>query len=350
MSTVATRHYEGKDKISENQYVATFDGNYFIKDDVPNIDINELPEVIDKSNFRDPQIVKIGDLYYMFVGSRLVKGGGIIVVCKGNDVHHLHYDFYIGPYPYFFDMLECPSYQKINGKDVFLFSCCSAGEHTQINKLKNASYYAIGELDFINKNYKIESCAELDRGDAFYAPKIIENYDVPVMIGWLNNWGKAYPTQEFGFVGSFSLPRKLSVNNNILYQYPYVISNNGLEEKISLKSHDKIDKHCILNINSSSPFNVELKGKDGNIKIIYQNEKIYLDTINSNNGNPHIFETHYQYKSATILVVLDSSSVEIFVDNGKEVISSRTFLEEDDYDFISDDKLTVFYQKVMVKK
>ena len=64
--------------------------------------------------------------------------------------------------------------------------------------------------------------------------------------------------------------------------------------------------------------------------IIEGNEKsISLDTLNTNNRYPRKRYTNHGYSEVKLEVLLDTSSIELFVNDGEFVISSRIYLDSD---------------------
>ena len=56
-------------------------------------------------------------------------------------------------------------------------------------------------------------------------------------------------------------------------------------------------------------------------------EQFYLDTTQANNKNGYIRRTNEAYKACSVRVLLDVSSIEIFIADGKEAITSRIYLD-----------------------
>lgn len=72
-----TKHYETADEKLETQGMAySSDGVHFSKREAPVIGTADLPEGVSKQDFRDPNPVRIGGEYFIFVGSKSESGGG----------------------------------------------------------------------------------------------------------------------------------------------------------------------------------------------------------------------------------------------------------------------------------
>lgn len=72
---------------------------------------------------------------------------------------------------------------------------------------------------------------------------------------------------------------------------------------------------------------VAFKGKDGEFSVGSASGKIYLDTTLSNNMNGCVRKTDGRYTDCEVLVLIDVSGVEIFVDGGRETVSSRIYID-----------------------
>ena len=307
LALVYTRHYENDGKTYENQYIASSkDTINFTKFNAPNIDISELPKDIDQSNFRDPQIIKRGDIFYMFVGSATIDRKGVLLIFKGNDPKNMHFDFMIGPYPEFYLMVECPSYVNIGGKDIILYSTYGVEKRINSHLINNVSFYIMGQLDFEHKVFKKEKVGLLDSGDAYYAPKIIENFNEPISIGWMENWCKKYKTHELNhhWCGSFAFPRLLSVKNNTLYQTYYPIINKYLLDAQSVKDNESISKTGLLSLNMENDSSITFSGLDGSFSLYLKDGHICLDTLHSNNLHEMIIESLNMYSHAKVIHLL----------------------------------------------
>ena len=99
-----------------------------------------------------------------------------------------------------------------------------------------------------------------------------------------------------------------------------------------MKNHGKISKFSLNEFNFKNNLALKIKGIDGYISIYSNGDKVYLDMLHSMNKNETIFETKFAYKNTNVKFLLDTSSVEVFVDNGHESITSRHFLKGDNFE------------------
>ena len=288
-------------------------------------DNTTLPTNISQTDFRDPCPVKIGDYYYIFLGGRDMEiGRGIIVVLKSNTLSDFKYDFTIGPFYELGTMGECPSYFKIDNKDVLVASGCNVHKRGNDFKNINCSVFVVGNIDFENKKMTVDSIKEIDKGDSFYAPQFIRGLDHPVIVGWMEMWGKNYPTSKkhHGWVGAFSIPRELSIKNGIIYQTP----TKELEKYSHVVNYTYLPNQSDISCNIDNNSFLLIKGETGEVKIGNKEGRVYVDNTNANTMYDVVRCTNEKYSNPSIRILVDTSSVEVFVDDGKEVITTRMYI------------------------
>ncbi len=322
-----TLHTEEDEEKTEEVYSGTSaDGNEF-KNLKKVFDNEDLPQNISRTDFRDPCPVKIGDTYYVFVGGKdVAHNRGVIVVLGGKTPEKLGYKFYVGPFYELGDMGECPSYFKVNGKDVLVVSGCHVHDRGNDFKNTNSSVFIVGDLNFEKGEMKVDFIKEIDKGDAFYAPQFIRGIKEPVIIGWFEMWDKPYPTKDMGhgWVGAFTIPRKLEYVNGDIFQIPVESLNAYYYEPAS----GEVPKCADISFEFSGEGTVTVEGDNGDV-ILGNDGGVYLDTRRANNSFGSIRRTDGNYGSCNVRFLLDVSGIEIFVDGGREVISSRIYIDGD---------------------
>ena len=320
-----TMHIENEHGKSEEVYRAVSSVGFCFDQGVKVFDNESLPENISRSDFRDPCPVKIGDTYYVFVGGRdEVLHKGVIIVLKGRTPEKLEYAFRLGPYYELGDMGECPSYFRVGDKDVIVVSGCNVPKRGNDFKNINSSVFIVGDIDFEKGQMTVDYIREIDKGDSFYAPQFIRGLDEPVMIGWLEMWERKYPTHEknHGWVGAFSIPRKITIEGGEIYQTP-VESLNGYLTDVP---EGVVPKCADISLKFNGEGYIAIKGYDGEV-IIGKDSGVYLDTNLTNNMFGCVRRTNNSYDNCRVRILLDISSIEVFVDGGREVISSRIYID-----------------------
>ena len=325
LAAVYTEHYEcGGDRREEVYMALSSDGMNFSKG-VRIFDNDDLPEGISRSDFRDPFPVKTDDGYYVFVGGKLVKENkGIIVVLGGSGLEKLEYKFTIGPFYELGDMGECPCYRKIDGKDVIIASGCNVPRRGNDFANVNSSVFIVGKIDFEGKSFAAESIREIDKGDAFYAPQLINGDDRSVMVAWHEMWGKPYPTSDMnhGWAGCFTIPRELRVKDSEVFQSPI----SELEKYLVPYAGGGVPECADIRFEFRGDGKVEISGQDGSVAVGCRDGRVYLDTCRANNMNGCVRTVNRSREKNGVRVLLDVSGIEVFVDGGAETISSRIYI------------------------
>lgn len=320
-----TLHIENENGKSEEVYKAVSGVGFCFDQGVKVFDNETLPENISRTDFRDPCPVKIGDTYYVFLGGKdKYLNKGLIVVLRGKTTDKLEYAFILGPYYELGDMGECPSYFKIGDKDVIVVSGCNVPTRGNDFKNINSSVFIVGNIDFEKGKMDVDFIREIDKGDSFYASQFIRGIDKPVMIGWLEMWEKKYPTHEknHGWVGAFSIPREISVKDGEIYQTPV----ESLNEYLTEVPEGVVPKCADITLRFDGEGALTIKGDDGEV-VIGKDSGVYLDTNLTNNMFGCVRRTNDNYDSCVVRILLDVSSIEVFVEGGREVISSRIYID-----------------------
>lgn len=320
-----TLHTEDGENKTEEVYTGVSpDGNAF-KGLTKAFDNGSLPQNISRTDFRDPCPVRIGNTYYVFVGGKDIPSNrGVIVVLGGKSPEKLEYKFYLGPYCELGDMGECPSYFRVNGKDVLLASGCHVRGRGNDFKNTNSSVFIVGDLDFEKGKMKVDFIKEIDKGDAFYAPQFIRGLEKPVMIGWFEMWNKPYPTEDMGhgWVGAFTAPRIIEYKNGDIFQSPV----DGLSSYCYEAADGEVPRCADVSFEFSGKGELTVEGENGEVTI-GSDGGVYLDTRHANNSFGSIRRTNGSYGRCAVRVLLDVSGIEVFIDGGREVISSRIYID-----------------------
>lgn len=322
-----TLHVENGDEKTEEVYKAVSESGFSFGKGIKVFDNEYLPENISRTDFRDPCPMKIGDMYYVLVGGKDINlNAGVIVVLSGRSTERLHYAFTIGPFYELGNMGECPSWFRIGDKDVLVVSGCAVPQRDNDFKNVNSSVFIVGEIDFKNGSMKVDYIKEIDKGDAFYAPQFIRGADSPIMIGWLEMWERKYFTSEnnHGWVGAFSIPREISIKDGDIFQTPV----HTLDEHLHDTEEDEVPRCADMHFTFKGDGKLTIEGENGSVSIIKDGE-ISVDTTESNNLNGCVRKTNKRYDKCEIRVLLDVSSIEVFIDGGREVISSRIYIDGD---------------------
>ncbi|MDD6794445.1 MAG: sucrose-6-phosphate hydrolase [Clostridiaceae bacterium] len=310
--------------------------------------VSELPKGY-TAHFRDPKVYKKGDKYYFVIGAQTedLKGRALLYVSE---------DFaswnYIGEidteYKDFGFMWECPSVLNIEGKDVLIFSPQGLEKEEFKNQNIYQSGYLVGNLDYDKLKYSHNEFKELDMGFDFYAPQaFVDDKGRNIMIGWMGlpEEEQGHPTSKYNRSQCWTMARELILKNNIIYQTPIEEYKNLRGELLvdiedangsQWASHNITDNsyELVLDLERNESNEVELRfalGDEEYMSFKYEFESgiVVLDRSNMKEGLKGIRKLKMNPSNKLkINMFMDKSAVEIYLNDGEEVMSARIYPED----------------------
>lgn len=307
-------------------------------------------------HFRDPKVWKNDDKWYMVIGaqSESLEGKALLYsssdlvkwelvgVAAGSNVDNL------GCFGY---MWECPDMFNLNGKDILVV--CPQGlrpEGDLYNNIYQAGYF-VGELDHNSGRLKHNGFTELDRGFEFYAPQTtLDSKGRRILIAWMGlPEEEEHPTIEHGWIHSLTLPRELHLINNKVYQKPVeelkLLRKNELcyenvevnNEEIELEGieGDALELSVELEIENAEEFGFKLRCSEDmeQYTLLSYNTTFQKFTLNRNKsgkGYGGIRRCSLENKKELKLnIFIDTSSIEIFINDGEEVFTGRIYPDKE---------------------
>ena len=326
-----TKHYEKDGIRQEIQGMASSsDGIHFSKREGPVIGISDLPPGVSGQDFRDPNPVLIGDEYFIFIGSKTDENEGIILVYSSDDGKKFSYRNCLRS-PYFGEMGECPDFFRLGGKDVLLVSAINVREEPYRFHGSDSSVYFIGRFDPKNGTFETEHLDEIDCGGRFYAPQTcLDGQGRRIMVAWMESWDGEYflHKQRHGYNGALTYPRILSVKDGLLYQWPAPgVEKYRRATDFSAPVSKCADATFSLKEGGTVFVRNERDGGDG-FAFGMSGGRIWLDTSFLKNSPSGKRFSKYVYRCCTeVRALLDTSSVELFVDGGKETFTERFYID-----------------------
>lgn len=181
---------------------------------------------------------------------------------------------------------------------------------------------------------------ELDNGHDFYAPQSFVAKDGRrIVIGWMDMWESPMPSKREGWAGCMTLARELSESNGKLLQRPVheaeslrqqhqSISPRTISNKYVLQENAQaveIQLQWALKNSDAEHYGLQL-GTGMRLYIDNQSERLVLWRY-----YPH--ENLDGYRSIplpqgdmlALRIFIDTSSVEVFINDGEAVMSSRIY-------------------------
>ncbi|MCP3032291.1 sucrose-6-phosphate hydrolase [Halobacillus sp. A1] len=323
-------------QVNQNQVYASMDENLNV---TKHGAITEAPAPQFTHNFRDPVVFKRDEVYYMLVGGETVHQQGALALYSGPSIHEMTYQGIVNTTmknPGY--MWECPNYFEEEDQGVLIFS--PQGDLIKDKYNFNNVFsvvYAVGQpLDVDQLSFGGSEFIELDKGFDFYAPQTYQDEQGRrILIGWLGNSKSDYPTDSNMWAHMLTIPREITISGNRLLQHP-------IKELESLRTgRETLKKNHVL---SSRAFEIEVS-VDERFEMTFKNKDGESITFSSNGGEycldrsnmTHLFAERYGVKryalrqnkeSHRIRIFVDSSSIEIFCDNGQTIFTSRMFIAD----------------------
>ncbi|WP_339179518.1 sucrose-6-phosphate hydrolase [Oceanobacillus sp. FSL W7-1293] len=302
------------------------------------------------ANFRDPKVWKNDNIFYMIIGAERENHTGCVLIYKSVDLRNWSFEGELKTnFENFGYMWECPDIFQIDGKDVLLLSPQGLESEGDFYQNVHNSGCFIGSLNIEEYSFQSGGFQELDAGFDFYAPQTTQAPDGrQILIGWMGLPDITYPADKDMWANCLTIPRELYIKNNKVYQSPV----KELEEKRGSLTEwqGKLSKEEKYLENFSGKTyelvcNLKVEDGTGGLKLRTGKEEetlLYLDTElqkvvldRSNSGEPvavdygTIRQAAYTDNKISLRIFVDTSSIEIFVNDGELVFTTRIFPQEE---------------------
>ncbi|MDE6476022.1 MAG: sucrose-6-phosphate hydrolase [Erysipelotrichaceae bacterium] len=294
-------------------------------------------------HFRDPKIWKSKDDYYAVIGAQRKNLTGTSLLLHSQDSFSWRILGEVDiAYPCLGYMWECPNYFEIGDKGIFLFS--PQGLKPEGNRYCNIyqTGYVIGNK-LSKNNLQItdkQTFQEIDRGFDFYAAQVMQAQGRTILFAWMGLPEITYPTQQYAYCGCLTLPRELFLEDGKLKQRPLVEIEKyrqpllvNVEEKthelgfgIELSLCIRKSKHQTMIDFAANMENT------AHTRLIcdFEKRELILDRhlagerVAEEYGTKRVIAEDFG-DEVNLRVFLDRSSIEVFVNDGDFVASSRIF-------------------------
>lgn len=280
---------------------------------------------------RDPKVFMYEDKYYMVLGARDVSDRGLVLIYESEDLYHwkyLHRLYADTPCAY---MWECPDLLYIDGEWILLLSPqgASSTDMYEFQNIYSCGYFRL-KGDF-RKDAILYDYREIDKGFDLYAPQTFKKDDKTYMLAWLGMPDADYtaPTIDCGYQHCLSTMRELKFRDGILYMNPVAQLNTlfGVATEVKVEA-------CLTYASDSKILDVRLvsKGQDKisvclhhNLDIHISDRELILDFIDKRYAYGRTKRYAKVDRITDIRILIDASCVEIFINGGEAVMSTRFY-------------------------
>lgn len=302
------------------------------------------------SSFRDPKIFERDGKYYFIIGAQTKDLKGRVLLYSSCDFEKWSYEGEIKTsYDNFGYMWECPNLINIDGNDILIFS--PQGLEREEFRYQNIyqAGYIVGKLNFDTLEFVHGEFEELDFGTDFYAPQSFkDDSEREIIFGWMGlpEEEKYHPTGSKGWVHCLTMPRELKLKDNKIYQMPLNEMKNLRKDKtedlenteILFWKSERIKENSyelVLEAEKykSSEFEIRMAISEieySSLKIDFENNHGIFDNSEMAKGLKSIRKFKLKDVNAKVKVhmFMDKSAVEIFINDGEVVLSSRIYPKE----------------------
>lgn len=295
-------------------------------------------------HFRDPKVWKTDrNGFYMLIGGQRRCGKGALALCRstdGIDWKYIGMPAVSGCY----EMIECPDLFRLGGRDVLLYNPQSRDNAKDISL---NSFTVMKLIDFDEQNGRFSDTdldhdfVRMDYGFDFYAPQTFEDGSGRrILYAWMSRMTEeeesAFAEGEAN-IHCLTLPRELKLMNGKLYQKPVdeleelkgsavpTYSRNGdstvicPEKRTYFLSIDRLNSNRDIRIRINTSDECEEEAS------LYWNADRHTLVFKRKSwvtGKMEPRECRVEYfRKAEIWC--DRSSIEIFINDGEKVMSSR---------------------------
>lgn len=264
---------------------------------------------------RDPKVFKYENKYYMVQGARTKQDKGVLLVFESENKFDWKHINTISTPKTFGYMWECPDLFYLDG--MWFLVCSPQGVTKQGNHYQNI--YSCGYFplygDFRN-DYTLGEFNELDFGFDFYAPQTFSDGQRHFMLGWLGMPDADYKNPTDDWQHCLTSLCTLKRSGNKIYRYPVIEMNALRGKEIAPQEATVFD----LEYRCSQSGRIVIRNS---LVIEWSEDLLSITHINGGNGRN---TRKVDISNINFLRILaDTSSVEIFINGGEKVLSTRYY-------------------------
>ena len=346
---------DGTHQIETQNIAVSDDGINFTKIDAnPVIYAPADKGDISTNDFRDPKVWIHEGKYYAIVGSRnKSETAGQVLLFESSDlINWIFKSIAARAEGNQGIMWECPNFAEIDRRDVLILSPNKILAEGKKFLNLHQSGYMLGEMNYDTGIFTHGEFELLDYGFDFYAPQIFQAPDGRVILfGWLDMWWSPMPEQADGWTGQMTVPRELHIRDGKIFSTPVkeleLLRGEKISyENLSLNEATKLDGVrgevgellAAIDLAESKNFSIELRSSDEEKTVLSFDKATGIIKLNRDkSGKDLTGEREVKISPADemkLQIFIDRSSLEIFVNDGEAVLSTRLYPKENAQDIV----------------
>ncbi|OTN91535.1 sucrose-6-phosphate hydrolase [Enterococcus faecium] len=295
-------------------------------------------------HFRDPQIFNYKGQLYAIVGAQNLEKTGFIKLYKATDnnvenweeVGNLDFGSTGSEY-----MIECPNLIFVDEKPVLIY-CPQGLDKSELNyrNIYPNTFKICQSFDI--ENIKLVGASEIQNLDYGFEAYATQGFNTPdgrtLIVSWIGLPDIDYPTDKYDYQGAMSLVKELSIKNGKLYQYPVEsikslrVSTEDFTSRVETSNTYELDLSFPANQKTELLLFADHLGNGLSLTVDTKEGKIILDRSKAGIQYATRFGTIRECvidsKETTANIFVDNSIIEIFINKGEKVFTSRVFPEK----------------------
>jgi beta-fructofuranosidase len=307
---------------------------------------------------RDPKVWARDGHFWMLLGAQTQDLHGTALLLRSADLVEWRYLGQVAggaadPLGY---MWECPDLLRLDGRDVLVISPqLDHGEGAGPGRWEDVSMYAVGVLDPAGPTFTRDGqYLRIDAGPDFYAPQSFVAEDGrTIMVGWMGmpdhdgqpDLATKHPTVANGWVHCLTVPREVRLDGQVLVQQPVAeiatlrgtpvtvtgaTVQSGTSMAVAGADGAALDLELSATCAPEGTIALRLREGDAGRPVVLTLDPhagtATLDRTRLGTGEGGVFSGSFR-PGATVeaRILLDHSSIEVFVDGGQLVMSARIY-------------------------
>ena len=310
------------------------------------------------AHVRDPKVWTRDGAHWMVLGAQTQDLHGTALLLRSPDLIEWQYFGQVAggaddPFGY---MWECPDLLHLDGRDVLVISPqLDHGQAAGAGRWEDVSVYAVGTLDLGMPAFTRQGdYRRVDAGPDFYAPQTLtDETGRTIMIGWMGmpdhdgqpTLAEKHPTVANGWVHCLTVPREISLDGDQLVQWPVTelaalhgqaVTHAGLTiepgvapQVLNGVGGPALDLDLATEVSPGASVQVRLRECSGRPVVITLDPTTGTATLDRTLlGTGEGGVTTGSFRAGPRVharILLDHSSIEVFVDGGRLAMTARIY-------------------------
>lgn len=274
---------------------------------------------------RDPKVWRENGKWHMVLGARTLEDKGCVLFYTSLDLINWVYEG-SDSIPDFGYMWECPDIFKLNGHKYL--SVSPQGLRHGETKFQN-----VYQSGYFHYDDGIKYFTEWDMGFDFYAPQTFEAPDGRrLLIGWMGIGDIPYsnPTVALGYQHCLTLPREITADEE-----GNLMQNPVRELQVLRKNVRRVKDKETVTLPLPFDFTADVCGSfcvifEDALRLNWDGSIFEMRFTDEDLGGKRTVRKTILEKCADIRIIVDKSSLEIYLDGGRKVLSSRFYPNADE--------------------